>query len=143
MRTAHGFYKCRKPKKSPKKRGITFDRKIWYETRGRALILENNKKWQAKNPDRVRANRKRHAAMRRGAMRGFWVTEKDMLRLWHRQGRACYWCREPLDYALAQQDHVIPVSRGGIHSIGNIVLACGGCNIRKSARLPIEWRHTS
>lgn len=35
-------------------------------------------------------------------------------------------------------DHVIPLSRGGNNSLGNIVPACGPCNLRKGARTPDE-----
>ena len=35
-------------------------------------------------------------------------------------------------------DHVIPLSRGGEHTRGNVRLACMGCNRRKSARVAHE-----
>ena len=37
-------------------------------------------------------------------------------------------------------DHVIPLSRGGRHSEGNLQLLCKPCNLSKGAKLPIEWR---
>lgn len=37
-------------------------------------------------------------------------------------------------------DHVVPISRGGANSIGNIVAACGSCNSSKNDRLLTEWR---
>lgn len=37
-------------------------------------------------------------------------------------------------------DHVVPLSRGGRHSIGNVVAACGSCNSSKNSRLLVEWR---
>jgi len=36
-------------------------------------------------------------------------------------------------------DHVIPLSRGGQHSIGNIVGACIPCNQRKGTKTVMEW----
>jgi|SRR5215207_5254709 len=38
-------------------------------------------------------------------------------------------------------DHVVPLSRGGIHHISNIVPACSSCNKHKSAHLwqPFRW----
>lgn len=38
-----------------------------------------------------------------------------------------------------QKDHVVPVSRGGDHSVGNIVPACNRCNVAKADRTPAEW----
>lgn len=38
-----------------------------------------------------------------------------------------------------QQEHVIPVSRGGGTTIGNIVPACRKCNISKGNKTVTEW----
>lgn len=37
-------------------------------------------------------------------------------------------------------DHVIPLSRGGLHSIGNLTPACLSCNASKGAQTVMEWR---
>ena len=37
-------------------------------------------------------------------------------------------------------DHVIPLSRGGTHSIGNLMTLCRSCNSSKHARTLMEWR---
>lgn len=37
-------------------------------------------------------------------------------------------------------DHVVPLSRGGRHSIGNILPACESCNLSKHASYLVEWR---
>jgi 5-methylcytosine-specific restriction endonuclease McrA len=37
-------------------------------------------------------------------------------------------------------DHVLPISRGGRHSIGNLVPACYSCNSSKGAKFLAEWR---
>ncbi len=54
------------------------------------------------------------------------------------QNGRCHWCDVNLsDYHV---DHVIPVSRGGAHERGNLVLACPTCNLTKSNKMPWEWR---
>jgi 5-methylcytosine-specific restriction endonuclease McrA len=37
-------------------------------------------------------------------------------------------------------EHKIPLSRGGKHSVDNIVPACRACNDSKSVKTPDEWR---
>lgn len=36
-------------------------------------------------------------------------------------------------------DHILPISRGGAHEIGNVQLLCPPCNRKKRDRLPTEW----
>lgn len=124
-----GAWVCRKTFLFPRPK---FDHKVWYENGGREKINANTKRYRKENP----GIRKRENALRRGAKRGYWVTKRDQRRLSARQNGLCYYCRvrPPTDL-----EHIIPVSRGGVHSIGNLVLACGPCNYSKGAKLLIEW----
>ena len=47
----------------------------------------------------------------------------------------CVYCDQPAEHA----DHFIPLARGGLHCVENIVPACSPCNESKSARDPAEW----
>lgn len=119
-----GAWRCRHPRPP-------FNWRNWYENGGREMILAAAKR----NPN-TSEHRKRAKAKRRGANRGFWVTRRDRRRALARQEGLCFWCRArpPTDW-----DHVFPVSRGGVHSIGNLVLACSPCNTSKAAKLLIQW----
>jgi 5-methylcytosine-specific restriction endonuclease McrA len=37
-------------------------------------------------------------------------------------------------------DHVVPLARGGGHSIDNVVPACRPCNRSKGGKLVADWR---
>jgi len=37
-------------------------------------------------------------------------------------------------------DHVVPLIRGGRHSVGNIIPACRSCNSSKGGKFIIEWK---
>ena len=41
---------------------------------------------------------------------------------------------------LIEIDHVIPLARGGSHSIGNLAPACRSCNRTKSDLFVMEWK---
>ena len=47
----------------------------------------------------------------------------------------CVYCGATEDLT---QDHIIPLSRGGPHTISNVAPACCSCNSRKGARTPAE-----
>ncbi|WP_310582091.1 HNH endonuclease [Deinococcus sp.] len=50
----------------------------------------------------------------------------------------CHWCGMPMG-SIVTMDHVIPLSRGGAHSLENVVAACSSCNSSKNDKLPHEW----
>lgn len=53
---------------------------------------------------------------------------------------ACVYCMKPLTHQQKTVDHVVPLSRGGLHEIGNLTIACGSCNAAKSDRDADEFR---
>jgi 5-methylcytosine-specific restriction endonuclease McrA len=54
-------------------------------------------------------------------------------------GRRCVYCAAPLAPEFATLDHVLPVSRGGSHVPGNLVIACHECNQLKGNALPLDF----
>lgn len=52
--------------------------------------------------------------------------------------RACYYCQKSLDIHTATLDHVVPLSRGGESTKGNIVLSCKACNTEKKNQTAFE-----
>ena len=69
-------------------------------------------------------------------------------KLFTRDAGKCYLCGEQCDWSDRTEnvtgmrypsiEHVVPVSRGGLHSWENVRLAHFGCNIKKSNRLLAE-----
>jgi 5-methylcytosine-specific restriction protein A len=60
---------------------------------------------------------------------------------WKRQlakGR-CYYCGESFSPGALTMDHIVPLSRGGKSTKGNVATACKPCNNKKNYMLPIEW----
>ena len=51
-------------------------------------------------------------------------------------GNRCAYCHEPLTED--GQDHIVPVSMGGNHTINNVVPACRSCNARKNSLSLLE-----
>lgn len=51
----------------------------------------------------------------------------------------CYYCRQAVVPKELTMDHIVPVSRGGKTTKGNVVPCCKECNNNKKQLLPIEW----
>jgi 5-methylcytosine-specific restriction endonuclease McrA len=97
-------------------------------TRERTLL------WHRTNPMAMQ----RLKALRRTAENAGTVTEADWLSLLDRHGNWCAYCggAGPLSV-----EHVVPLTRGGRHTLGNILPVCRPCNSSKGARLLSEWRY--
>lgn len=103
-----------------------------YRERNLDKVRETQRRWQESNPDAKRMYTQRRKARKRNAVT-FTVSAKDLRRL--RTDR-CVACGE----IAGTVDHLIPLSRGGSHGVGNLVAMCGSCNSRKSAKTISEWR---
>lgn len=64
----------------------------------------------------------------------FKVTKKDIKKI---LSQNCFYCNSSKEITL---DHVVPISRGGTHGIGNLLPACRSCNSRKHTKFITEWK---
>lgn len=55
------------------------------------------------------------------------------------QNHRCYWCCSLLTNKPYHIDHILPRKRGGSDDISNLRLSCRSCNLRKSAKLPMDF----
>jgi len=53
--------------------------------------------------------------------------------------KVCPYCCRALAPREKTLDHIIPVSRGGSHSLGNVRVCCRSCNSSKRDRTLLEW----
>ena len=83
----------------------------------------------------------------------FYIEEEDIKRernkardlkqsQWWKRRRAkgiCYYCEKQIPPKELTMDHIVPVSRGGKSTKGNVVPSCKDCNTKKKQLLPMEW----
>jgi 5-methylcytosine-specific restriction endonuclease McrA len=51
----------------------------------------------------------------------------------------CYYCNRKTPPKELTMDHIVPISRGGKSTKGNVVVSCKECNHAKKQLLPMEW----
>lgn len=97
--------------------------------------------WKRANPDRIRELGVRHASRRRAlklttSVEDFTVTQVRLL-----YGDVCYLCGDRINFRLKHPhpgspslDHVIPLARGGTHTLDNVAMTHWRCNHKKNAR---------
>lgn len=68
------------------------------------------------------------------------VTPQSLGRLYG-QAKECCYCGVPFKTSKEKTaDHIVPISRGGLHSILNLVICCISCNSSKCDKMVDEWR---
>lgn len=100
-----------------------------------------------KNRERIRANTKaylanhpeisRHSENRRRELKNNSGTINDpAIKAWDKAWRGkkrvrCYWCNDLFGPGKCHADHIVALSKGGLHRIDNLCIACASCNNRK------------
>lgn len=119
-----------------KHREILRLRKLEYRHKNPESARKTRKQWEKANPERLRA-RDRRRRVRKMAAEGFHTVEETR-QLYTEQQGLCFHCKADIS-AYYEEDHWIPLSRGGNDDISNIRLLCFNCNRTKSNKLPHEW----
>lgn len=136
-------------------------KRLHYE-RNREAIIAKAAKYQRDNPEQARRSTKKwteanpekkyewsvrnslrlrqYCHMRRSRIKGGeQLTEEFIGQLMRDQDNSCNACRVSFDEAPMQLDHIIPLSKGGVHAWHNVQLLCRSCNCSKTDKMPIAW----
>jgi len=140
------FYNYRKKYYLNNKDKVKEQNRLKYE-KNKEAIKSNQRDYYRKNIEKIKIYNKSEAGRER-ARRGFHkrrasiistcdgtVTKESLQRLRVKQNNKCYDCNCRLDFKAKNKvhlDHRIPLSKGGIHSITNVVYLCKRCNLTKS-----------
>lgn len=99
----------------------------------RARCNANHAKYIKNNPqlNRDKSSRRRARVKQNGI---FAISKKELQRLY---ASPCFSCGSSAQITM---DHIIPIDRGGTHSIGNLMPLCRPCNSSKHDRTLTEWK---
>lgn len=66
------------------------------------------------------------------------ISDQEFQELLHKCVGKCSYCGR--SNVKLELDHIVPLSRGGLHEINNLALVCGSCNRSKGSKLLSEWK---
>jgi 5-methylcytosine-specific restriction endonuclease McrA len=102
-----------------------------YRDNNAERALARNRRYRENHPEKSRE----HCARRKARIRLVSIEPVDYRAILERDGWVCHICGGPvLSRNDLQFDHIIPLSRGGPHSMANIAVAHALCNNRKGPR---------
>lgn len=120
----------------------------------RAKIQKSNRAWMSANMDRKKAaekiwrnnNRdlsaaslqKRRALIKKASVnlagiRTFFKKVKSKATV------ICYYCQQPTPGKGCHFDHIVPLSKGGLHGVENLCVTCPSCNNSKHVKQLESW----
>ncbi len=106
------------------------------------LMRASGRKWKRKNVAKVRAA----DSLRRAREVGAQVGDRRAYAVFVAWARAtpsirCYWCKKMTQPGRTKRhlDHIVPITKGGADSVGNLCVACPPCNLRKNAKMPEDF----
>ena len=111
----------------------------WYDLH-KEQIASRGKVYRVEHKEEIRAAKSNAKHTRRARLRfaqRFFVP-RDLIEDLYSQ--PCGYCGDYLQGQM-QIDHIVPISRGGNHKIGNLISACPACNMSKGSKTLTEWRH--
>ena len=100
-------------------------------------FIDRVTKWRKDHPEWFKQYSTHTKGVRRArktANGTFEVTPREITSL---LSQPCYHCGAPSEHV----DHIIPISRGGSHGIGNLGPMCASCNLSKGAKTYAEFRY--
>lgn len=102
-------------------------------------VREATRRYIEAHPEEAAAQARKASSKRRALKAEAYVDDIDPRDVLTVYGLNCYLCGEDIDLAEGMHvDHVIPLSRGGMHSFGNVRPTHPSCNLRKHDKLISE-----
>lgn len=99
---------------------------------------EYARNWREANRVYYQVRQRNRAAMKFANPGSVGVSERDWIKLCRRYDNYCAHCEQKI-HGNPEMDHVIPLTKGGRHAIGNVLPACRSCNVSKGANYLAVW----
>jgi len=117
---------------------VTEYNREWFKN-NRSKHREANQAWRKNNKGAYHALLHRRRALQLGATINPKSIRKFMQGVRHKESATCYYCQSVIPIKKVHFDHIIPLSKGGGHSVENLCVSCSHCNQTKHNKLVKDW----
>jgi 5-methylcytosine-specific restriction endonuclease McrA len=108
--------------------------------------MEHSRQWQKNNPEAAKAIKKNWNHKNRQYLSAKEKERADLKKsgnvplefIRQLQTQPCAYCGNFISGKM-QIDHIVPISKGGLHTLDNLASACKPCNQSKSNKFLHEW----
>lgn len=98
--------------------------------------------YKRRHPDKYAAQNRANHVRRAARMRGADVSDMNvgpLIRSWRlKRSFICTYCRKRFEIKRMHVDHIVPIAKGGKHTVSNLCRSCPRCNIRKRDKILTE-----
>lgn len=108
-------------------------KKKYYE-KNKHKIIEKVNEYRKTDFGKISYKNSKHK--RRSLLKDGNINSKDIEKM---SKSKCYWCDNKIINNNYHIDHYIPLSKGGVHRLENIVISCPKCNMQKSNKDPYKF----
>lgn len=114
---------------------------LTYKQRNREKVRSVVRAWKASNPSKKRSyDFIRRSKLGLAHCARIELANLKIKRLFLSSLATCPYCSACVQTSAMQVDHILPISRGGLHDPDNVCLACKPCNLSKGSKiLFVEW----
>lgn len=116
-----------------------------YRSHNKDVIAERNRKYKLENPDKIKQKNRSYVERNPEKAKMWAVNNQHKRRSYKKstlksselkewvisQSKVCLYCRCDCEQNF-HIDHIIPLSKGGLHEIHNLAISCEWCNCHKS-----------
>lgn len=135
---------CRGRVQSPEERAKRSAAQVGKKRRSKCPIedrprrdKERRKRWVNANRELMRAHMRKGSSTRRARKAAAFIEAIDSGVVFDRDKGICGICYEAVERNERWDvDHIVPISKGGLHCYANVQLSHSSCNKRKSAKMP-------
>lgn len=108
-------------------------------SRHRENRLKKHAEWRRLNRGRVAEMAARHRALQAAATVNLAGIKEWMHQVLLKPSALCYYCQQRTPRRKIHFDHIVPLAKGGAHSLENLCVSCATCNQRKRDKNIRAW----